>query len=278
MKIRHYEFSPSAALSPYVDCYWYQSFDSEPVLESPIQRCVPLGMTELIFHITRRGEWVVLENGIWKPLPDAIVVGVYKDAVVWKANSDCKAFGIRLKPEAMLHLFNIPAARIVNNYTDINTFFGKDMSCLTGKIFGQVLIPQLIAAAEEFLLAQLRNANQTFRYLAEGTKLIRQSKGEISLEDLSTSLCISERQLQRCFKDGIGMGPKAYLRIIRFRNAYEYLHQNGCNISWADVSYHFGYADQAHFIRDFKQFTGAVPTTMVLHNEQFQQMTGSFTN
>ena len=74
------------------------------------------------------------------------------------------------------------------------------------------------------------------------------------------------------------MGPKAYQRIIRFRNAYEYLQQNEGNFSWANVSYNFGYSDQAHFIRDFKKFTGALPTAIVLHNEQFPQMTGSFSN
>jgi AraC-like DNA-binding protein len=277
MKIRHYEFNPSEALQPFVDCYWYQEFDSTLHIDSPIQRCVPLGMTELIFHITRK-DWVVLENENWVPMPDAIVVGVYKDGVIWKANSQCKAFGIRLKPEAMQQLFNIPAAQIVNTFTDIDTFFGKDMSSLTDKIYGQTLIPKLIDVAEQFLLSHLKRAGRFLWHVTEGTRLIRESKGDISLEELSTGLCISERQLQRCFKDSIGMGPKTYLRIIRFRNAYEYLQQNEGNFSWADVSYHFGYADQAHFIRDFKQFTGAVPSTMVSNNEQFLQMTGSSAN
>lgn len=274
MKIRHYEFNPSEALKPYVDCYWYQAFDSGLNMETPLQRCVPLGMTEIIFHLDRQ-KCVVFANGEWKELPDVFVVGVYKDAVIWKSHTDCKVFGIRLRPEAFQHLFSIPAAAIVNNYTDIHTFLGRDISCFTEKILGETLVSNLIAAAENFLLSQQKHTLRSSSYFEQGARLIRASRGNITIEDLSAELCISERQLQRQFKESIGMGPKAYLRIIRFRHAYEYMQHNPGSFSWTDVSYDFGYADQAHFIKDFKQYTGAVPTAMVLHNEQYPQMTGS---
>lgn len=274
MKIRHYEFNPSEVLKPYVDCYWYQAFDSGLNMETPLQRCVPLGMTEIIFHLDKQ-KCVVLVNGEWKELPDAFVVGVYKDAVIWKSHTACKVFGIRLRPEALLHLFGIPAATLVNNYSDLNTFFGRDIGRFTESILGETMLSNLIAAAEHFLLSQQKTSLRINSYFEQGARRIRASQGNITIEDLSAELCISERQLQRQFKDNIGMGSKAYLRIIRFRHAYEYLQNNPGSISWTDVSYNFGYADQAHFIKDFKQYTGAVPTAMVLHNEQYPQMTGS---
>ncbi len=271
MKIWYNEFNPSEALKPYVDCYWSKGFDSGLNVEPPLQRCVPLGITEIIFHIDGQ-DCHVLSNGEWKKLPDAFVVGVYKDVAIWKAAGKCKVFGVRLKPEAFLYLFNIPLTSLANNYVDIHTFFGKDMGHLTNKILGDIPLPDMIAVFEQFLLSHVHRVPRRPAYFAEGTRLIRESKGNISLDELAATLCISERQLQRHFKDGIGMGPKAYLRIIRFRSAYEFLQHHEGSVSWANLSYSCGYADQAHFIRDFKQFTGEVPTAMISNSEHFTQM------
>ena len=274
MKIRHYEFNPSEALRPYVECYWYQNFDGDIKAAAPIQRCVPLGMTEIIFHLNEH-DCEVFFAGEWRKLPHAFVVGVYKDAVIWKSTGGCRIFGIRMKPEALIEIFNIPAAMLANDYADIHDFFGRDMSALTGSIIGETHVSNLIAYTERFLLGQMKYASRQMNYVSEATRMIRASKGNLRLETLSEQLYISERQLQRSFKDGIGISPKAYQRIIRFRNAYEYLQHTADNFSWADVSYSFGYSDQAHVIRDFKQFTGAVPTALLLQSEEFQQMTTS---
>jgi AraC-like DNA-binding protein len=72
---------------------------------------------------------------------------------------------------------------------------------------------------------------------------------------------IGERQLQRLFKTTVGIGPKLYSRIVRFRMAYEKA-QSERKTSWTDVAYDHGYTDQAHFVKDFKTFTGLTPTAL----------------
>ncbi|RYD57161.1 MAG: AraC family transcriptional regulator [Sphingobacteriales bacterium] len=270
MHIFQNEFLPSAALRPFVDCYWFQSFTGELCEESPVQRCVPLGMTELIVHVKGNTCYVFVDNE-WKALPDAYMVGVYKDAVMWKTQGTSYLFGIRLKPESLIRLFKVPAAGVFNNYTDLDTFFGKKTD-LADRMMGITEVGLLIKIAEDFLYKQLCHLNSERNYVYEATNLIRKSKGDIRLEELSGQLYVSERQLQRGFKDCLGASPKTYIRIIRFRNAYEYVQQSGNDLSWANVSYNFGYADQAHFIKDFKQFTGAVPTAIFQKAEEFPQM------
>jgi AraC-like DNA-binding protein len=68
------------------------------------------------------------------------------------------------------------------------------------------------------------------------------------------------------------LSPKTYQRIIRFRNAYSKIRSaSGGQISWTQLSYSCGYSDQAHFVRDFRDFTGEVPTLVTSHREDYFQ-------
>jgi len=273
MKIHYREFKPSLALQPYVDNYWFQVFDGAANEVSPIQTCLPLGMSQIIIHVNRHDCFAFFDNE-WKRLPDAFFVGIYKDAVTWKTSGYSVCFGINLKPESLMKLFKIPASTVFNSYTDINNFVSKKVAVLSEKMFDIQCPVLLTKLAEEFLFTQLRNMKEERNFVDEATKMIRQSKGKISIEDLSRHLYVSERKLQRGFKDYLGTSPKTYTRIIRFRNAYEYVQQarQKETISWADVSYHHGYADQAHLIRDFKEFTGTIPTNVIHSKGGFYQL------
>ena len=68
----------------------------------------------------------------------------------------------------------------------------------------------------------------------------------------------SERQIQRLFKEYMGINPKAYQRIMRFRSTWENV-MNSSQPDWAQMAYAMGYADQAHLIRDFKTLSGVTP-------------------
>lgn len=78
---------------------------------------------------------------------------------------------------------------------------------------------------------------------------------------------ISYRSLNRCFSEKVGLTPKEYLKILRIDSACEYIADNS-EYNWSDVITQFGYFDQAHFTREFKQMIGTTPTKWIKNGEK----------
>lgn len=271
MNFQYCEVQPSAALQPYVECYWHYAFDGNTSQQSPVHRCLPFGMTELIFV---NGRCEAYTGGEWRTLPSALIVGVYKDSVTWKCEGPTTKFGVRLKPESLWSLFNVPASELFNNFLDQNLVFGSYIRELTEQMEEAKSLQQYIRIVESFLLKLQSQRNQLRNYVSLASDIIRKADGSISIASLSDQLNISRRQLERSFRDTFGTSPKTYTRIIRFRNTYSFLLKKRAASIWTDAAYNFGYADQAHFIKEFKTFAGVLPTGMIHNSVEFFQSKG----
>lgn len=111
--------------------------------------------------------------------------------------------------------------------------------------------------AEELEILLLKKLNNsTSDKMKEALNLINQNN-MISVDELSKNLKISEATLFRLFKNNLGQNPKSYLKTLRFRNVLNDLSQS--NHSLTTVAYQNQFYDQAHFIKDFKMFSGFSP-------------------
>ena len=272
MNINYREFAPSLDLAPFVECYWLHSFEGSEGQLSPVQKCLPLGMLEVIIHPDPIISDILID-GAWQPLPRAFFHGIYNNPVYWQIESPARLFGIRFKPGSFSQLFDVPAARQFCSFVDLEEFFGESINPLPESLYGAKCVTAMIARTEVFLSRRVTAMEQP-NYIAAATSLIRSAKGNISIEELSCSLAVSPRQLQRSFKDHLGTSPKSYSRIIRFRNAFTGLQ----NVhEWADITHELGYADQAHFIREFREFAGEAPNGVLRHAEQYHKKPAEFT-
>jgi len=86
---------------------------------------------------------------------------------------------------------------------------------------------------------------------------IYHSKGTIHIKDLAESLNISQRQIERILKNYIGTSPKRLSEFIQFKTSIDLLQKY--NLSLVEIAGASGYFDQAHFIKNFKKFTGITP-------------------
>ena len=84
------------------------------------------------------------------------------------------------------------------------------------------------------------------------------SKGIIQIRQLRKQLYITERTFERRFAKEIGVTPKQFAKIIQFSFSLNQIQESDYN-DLTDIAYENGFADQSHFIRTFKKYTGETP-------------------
>jgi AraC-like DNA-binding protein len=84
--------------------------------------------------------------------------------------------------------------------------------------------------------------------------------GSLGVRETARELGISERRLHLVFSEDVGLSPKQWSLVRRFQRAVCALYK-GVDMRWAELATTCGYADQAHFSRDFRRFSGVDPTT-----------------
>lgn len=112
-----------------------------------------------------------------------------------------------------------------------------------------------ISAVERFLIARMKNTEPDKLVLA-ALALIHKSKGIIRINELADQLHISQSPLEKRFRQVVGTSPKKFASIVRFKNV---VRQGNAKSSLTELSYEAGFYDQAHFIKEFKAFSGETP-------------------
>ncbi|MCB9353990.1 MAG: AraC family transcriptional regulator [Lewinellaceae bacterium] len=251
-------------LAPVIDAFWYSTSEGEAHEISPVQCCLPNGNVEFIVHTTPQRLTANMPAG-QVFLPEAYVIGIKKEPLYYTFPAGASMFGISIRPEVFTQLFNCSINPIARHYAEANSFIGPQVGAYIRQLKVAKNDAQRSAAAVGFLrnfLAGREQQSTNHQYLNKVMAQIRQASFTPRMRDLEEQVFLSKRQLQRVFQDKIGLSAKTYGRIIRFWQAFEYV-QRHPKANWIDITYHFGYADQSHFIRDFREFTGSKPSTFM---------------
>lgn len=84
-----------------------------------------------------------------------------------------------------------------------------------------------------------------------------------SVSEVAADLGVSERNLRRVFRETVGMGPKSFARLARFRRAVMAA-RVASRADWAGIAIASGYYDQAHLIADFRDLAGVTPRALLV--------------
>jgi AraC-like DNA-binding protein len=184
-----------------------------------------------------------------------------------------RVFGIRLKPEGIRRLFGVPAARLVGRYEDMEAVAGAALldECARIREADDGVSRRILA--QRFLRGRLESAAEEPPYLKRAAALIRSPGRFDRIETLPDDIHIGLRQLERGFRASIGLTPKKYMRLARLNEVHRRL-EAGEALRLTDVAYDSGYADQAHFIRDFKRLMGATPSVFRRDRDAYIVNTG----
>ena len=270
MSAQIHEYKPCEGLQPFVEVYWEGSFNSNATDLLSLQ-IIPNGCLELIFHLNDL-HCDLQKHSIWSQTPDYMIIGMYLQPYEVQFRDYVNVFAIRFKPEGIYNVFGVPASTLKERFEDMSMVFGSDFRDFCHRLKEEKSTAARIKRAENFLLKNLMSNKIDLNYVNQAAELMRNIKG-LKIEDLTSQVFISQRQLEREFKKKVGISPKHYLRIMRLNEVFRLLNENQ-TIDLTSVAYHCGYFDQAHFINDFKSITGIKPTVFINERSQIIAIPG----
>jgi AraC-like DNA-binding protein len=266
MPIGSLEYRPHEGARPYVEFYWRGTFaPGEEGLLS--QRVVPNGYVELIIHLGD-ASCHLYRNGQWSSSATSILIGLYSEPYEVRFLNDVQVFGIRFKPEAWLPVLGIPASELCNGHEDLSMVMGVAHEDLVEHVREAADIAGMIDHADTWILRRTMDKPYRRDHVHQAAELIRRAPTTLKIEELAGLVNIGQRQLERSFKQRIGVTPKQYQRMQRL-NRVNRLLLHGLRMDLTEIAYACGFADQSHFIREFRLFTGERPNRFLRERDNY---------
>jgi AraC-like DNA-binding protein len=167
--------------------------------------------------------------------------------------------GICFQPHALKSVFGIDADELNSACLDLNNMSNKKQGKLSELLLNAPSVDDQVKILSFFLVDKIKSNNtQDDQSIRHAVNQIIRTSGNVSLRELQDQLKLSERSLERKFRQTVGISPKLFSRICRFQQSLDQMRQSKYD-KLSDLAYANEYSDQSHFIRVFKEFTGFSP-------------------
>lgn len=252
----HYlTYTPAAPLNEFVDYLWLVTNGRSDRKE----RILPSATIELVVNLHEN------QIRIYDPLTleararfsGAVVSGTYTAPFACDGEEHTAMFGVHFKPGGALPFLMIPASELTDSHADLADLWGSAAQEFRERLCQATSPQKRFAVAEYFLRERLSLGVIPHSAVIAGLGLLR--KGT-SIGEVATELGFSHRHFIKLFVDQVGLPPKRVCRLLRFQRALNTVRRT--DISWKDLAQKCGYFDQAHLIRDFREFAYACPSDL----------------
>jgi AraC-like DNA-binding protein len=249
-------FSPHPNLESIVKCYWTLEIPDQYSTQK--QLILPDGCVDMCFIL---GEdikrYTQSDNFIIQPRE--MLLGQITEQFYIEPTGYVNTFAIRFYPYGFANFINLSLKALANKETPLSELFGKEVTePLSKSIIQADTTDKRIEIIEHFLKNQLNKQVTIDKIVKSTIDIILQSKGSKSLNSILKDSLTKRRQLERNFTKQIGLSPKQLSKVIRLQATLQML-LNQTTESLGDIAYENEFYDQAHFIKDFKEFTGITP-------------------
>ncbi len=243
------KYFPTVQLKPYIKYFVV----SENELENEYKVFPTSG---LVIGFQYKGQLVTLKDNTESKLTISGITGITDGYKVFKNSANIGTILVYFTEIGFTHFASHPANELFNLSLSLDQIFDKNSITEVEERLAIANTDKIrIKIVEEFLVSQLKDI-QTDKLIVEAVKLIYQSNGTIRVRELNEKLSISQSPFEKRFRKVVGTSAKKFAAIVRFNSVLENLNKTK---TLTEICYENNFFDQAHFIKDFKHFTGDTP-------------------
>ena len=266
MIARHYR--PAAPLSNFVDLFWYYAGH---VREHSKERLLPTGTIELVInlHEDEVRTYDPDNTDICHRTPGSVVIGAHSRYFVLDTSEQSNVIGIHFKPGGAFPFLKPPVGEFRDMHVALDAVWGAGGGAALREQLLQVPTPEdKFAVLESTLLSRISHYPEPHAAVAHAVKCFDGAPQVQTITSLTERIGLSPKRFIQLFTEQVGLTPKLYCRVQRFQRVVQSVWQQR-QVDWAGVAADCGYYDQAHFIRDFRAFSGLNPSAYLSLRGEF---------
>ena len=233
-----------------------------------IERVVPTGHVFIVFELDGfpRNTY---DNESLKPtatFSNVWVTGMHRNYISVSAHQKSEMLVIQFKPYGAYPFVHFPIEQLNEEVLPAEDVFGQEIVALREKIVALESPSEKFESVEQWLRDRLDVDKKPPEELLSALEQLS-SQPVAKFNQVIEEYPHTKKHLIDQCKKYIGLTPKYFQRILRFNEILQLI-QKKESVSWAQIAYQCGYADQSHFIKEFKHFSGFNPSGFI---KQFSQ-------
>ena len=243
-------FIPSDILKPFVKTFAIQEADEERSYKV-------LPDTSIVIGFQYKGRLSLIENNQASKLTTAGVTGLTDQYKTFKTSGDIGSILVYFNETGARTFFKQPLHELFQESMSLDNFILRSELLVLEEQLGEARTDQhRINIVEQFLMSRM-TVEAPDKLVAAALALIHQHKGNIRIGALAKQLYISQSPLEKRFRQTVGTSAKKFASIVRLKHVLKNFTPGQ---SFTELGYEAGFYDQAHFIKEFKSFTGESPS------------------
>lgn len=238
--------------------------------ENTPEPILPDGCMEIVFDLADRFLRLYDSDKVERQ-PVTIVAGQIRRHILVQPTGRVELFGIRFHPAGAFPFFDFSLSELTDKTENIDSIWGSEGREIEARVSEAGSFGERVAIIELDLTKRLLANKKLDSAAVNAARIIVQNNGTMPIRSVANVLGVSERNLEREFKQKIGVSPKMFSRIMRFQQLLRSLEKSGSN-GLLDRALEFGYYDQAHMVHEFSEFAGKSPTAFIEDSHRISEV------
>lgn len=262
---------PSLPLSNYVELITYYKGYNPP---HTIERLLPDGGVDLVIDLTDSPKHIYDNDSLQEiqACKKAWISGMRTEYISIQANADqSEMMVIRFRPGTAWSFLHMPVSEIKDKVVDAELIFGNELLSFREELLETVSPGLKFIVAERYLLKRIKDHFEIHPAISYCIAQIGGNPSQTSIKDITHKTGYTNKHLISLFGKYAGINPKQYVSVLKFQQAVFALEKDPGYINWPGLAFDCGYYDQAHFINEFKRFSGFNPSA-------YMEAKGDFVN
>ena len=187
--------------------------------------------------------------------PTSVLTGQYTKQINRISSPEFLMIQVVFKPGALYRLTHLPFHELMDTALDAEAIFGSKVTRLNERLNSTDDYAEMLSLVNAFFCQLVTGLKVEEQPIDVALASMLKSGQPLSVQQLAADSCLSVRQFERQLLYRVGVGPKKFLKIVRFNNSY-FLRLRRPAMTWQAIASSCGYTDYQHLAKDYREFTG----------------------